>query len=62
MDCETSMANECINLENGSIKNFNRLEKGLPLTNEYFCNILRLLRIGINFKSNEKDNQDVATT
>jgi hypothetical protein len=61
MDCEASMANECIKLEDGSIKNFDRLEKGLPLTKEYFCDILRPLRIGINFRSNAEDNQDVAT-
>jgi hypothetical protein len=61
MDC-VGMANECIKLEDGSIKNFDRLERGWPLTKEYFCDILGFLRIGINFRSNKEDNQNVATT
>jgi len=62
MDCEAGMANECIKLEDGSIKNFDRPERGLPLTKEYFCDILGFFIIVINFRSNKEDNQNVTTT
>jgi len=62
MDCEAGMANECIKLEDGSIKNFHRPKRGLPLTKEYFCDILGFFIIVINFRSNKEDNQNVTTT
>jgi hypothetical protein len=62
MDCEAGMVNESIKLEDGSIKNFDRPERGLPLTKEYFCDILGFFRIGINFRNNKGDNQNVTTT
>jgi hypothetical protein len=49
MDCEVGMANECINLEDGGIKSFDRLEKGVSLTKEYFCDVFGLLGNRINF-------------
>jgi hypothetical protein len=49
MDCKVGMVNECIKLEDGGIKSFDRLERGVPLTKEYFHNIFGLLGTRINF-------------
>jgi hypothetical protein len=37
-----------------------KLEQIVPLIKKHFCNVLGLLGIKINFRSNENDNQHVA--
>jgi len=59
-----SMELECVKVEGAAfIKWFDKLKWHVPLTKDYFLDVLKLIGIGINFWRNEYDNQKhVATT